>query len=144
MCGISRLLDYSECQGHDLQLPSKTQASSDYPAMVVSVICLLTQKPPARYRVIDTQASLDYFATTNKTAFQEARSIWVEQELNSDRLKRRRQWSKSITIGSNAFLEKTQNQLKEKSIISCSEPSLPYTTLFDGSPPPRPASKKTK
>ena len=55
-----------------------------------------------------------------------------EQELNNDRLKRRRQWSESIAIGSNDFLEKIQNQLKEKSIMSCREPSLPYTTLFDG------------
>jgi len=56
----------------------------------------------------------------------------VEQELNNNRLKRRRQWSRSIAIGSNAFVEKIQNQLKEKSVMSCRKPSLPYSTLFDG------------
>jgi len=38
-----------------------------------------TQKPPGRYRVIDTQANLDYFDMANETAFQEAKSIWLNK-----------------------------------------------------------------
>jgi putative transposase len=69
------------------------------------------QDPPSRYRIIDLDNLLDLMGFTDLHNFQLAHKSWVEAYLQMDESKRESQWTKSLAVGSETFIEKVKTAL---------------------------------
>jgi len=72
------------------------------------------QKPRQRYRIIDYDALKKMFQFSDNESMKETHQKWVSEALKNDHLKRQSQWTQSIAVGDQGFLESVQNGLKHQ------------------------------
>ena len=98
------------------------------------------QKPPKRYRIIDTNVLMKYCDVVSLEAFQNLHRNWVEDELQLEPTRMEGRWTQSIAVGSKLFIDQVYKALgvmgKHRNIIedgsSCciKESYSPYNAHF--------------
>jgi len=73
------------------------------------------QKPPRRYRLIDTDALVELVGAGSLTALQASQRQWVSASIAAGRLQREPDWSEALAIGSPAFAERVKTSLAGRS-----------------------------
>jgi putative transposase len=63
------------------------------------------QQPPTRYRVIDLKAVSELCGFGDVGEFQKAHREWVDTAVSGERFAREAQWSESIAVGGEGFVE---------------------------------------
>jgi len=69
------------------------------------------QHPPARYRVIDYGALMNCFGITGLAQLQLMHGGWIDEALKAEGSVRDERWSRSLAVGSRAFVEQFQADL---------------------------------
>ena len=72
------------------------------------------QTPPKRKCILDTHQLMELFDVNHSQSFQQLHRQWIDEALQHDRLRREPCWSESIAVGSEAFVEKTKEQLRSR------------------------------
>jgi len=69
------------------------------------------QRPPERYRLINSERLTQLLGFTDVRQMRKAYSSWVQGTLSGGRLEREPKWSESVAVGHPGFLEEIQRQL---------------------------------
>ena len=98
------------------------------------------QNPPVRYKIIDYETLANLFNINDEARFRQEHACWVEEGLQKGST-RNGNWSESIALGSEQFIEKIKNSLgvrvMGRSTIGEGESAVlreskaTYNTLFD-------------
>ncbi len=69
------------------------------------------QNPPGSYRILDLDSLVRLMGIANLNDFQSAHKKWIEASLSAGGSERQGDWSQSIAVGSQSFIEKVKNHL---------------------------------
>jgi putative transposase len=98
------------------------------------------QSPPERYRIIDLTSLMEFTGAANLERLQNYYRKCVESQLKGINA-RDENWTKSIAVGSESFVEeicsllgqkvKSRNVVEERDKFVLKEPDAPYNVVFD-------------
>lgn len=103
------------------------------------------QQPPDRYRIIDTPALIELLDVSNSTNLKNQHQHWIEAALKNGATARQPIGSKSLAVGSDAFVQgiKTElgilvrkrsiNQSADATVLMEPEPSYTHLSLNENS-----------
>lgn len=100
------------------------------------------QHPPQRRRIIDRQLLMRLLNIKGERALQQTHRQWIEATIASGSLEKDTKWTRSLAVGSQAFVTDIKGQLGIKSKYRqidqdadsyiLREPEFAYTPLFEG------------
>lgn len=72
------------------------------------------QSPPLRYRIVDTEALIEFGGFSNYESFRMQHLEWVEFQLCQGQIRREPHWSASIAVGSESYIASIKSLLGTK------------------------------
>jgi putative transposase len=69
------------------------------------------QQPPKRYRIIDTKSLLEIVGIKDARTLQQQHLQWLNDELLKNRSQRDNNWSESLAVGSESFVDEIHTLL---------------------------------
>ena len=98
------------------------------------------QAPPDRYQVIDLDALVDALGLDGVEQLRDSHRRWVEDRLVSGTVLRNDSWTRSLAVGSEAFVQRIQQEMgsdarfrtveHEGAGFCLREPATPYKAVF--------------
>jgi len=98
------------------------------------------QKPPSRYRIIDTDRLCELTSINSLESLQQHHSMWVDEALLQDKNNREAKWTESLAVGRFEFAENFVDSMGLKGLnrsihlaedgCIVKEPSKAYNVIF--------------
>jgi len=86
------------------------------------------QDPPERYSILDRDKLVALSGCSSDEQFRTIHRQLVEESLQSERMDRQPEWSESIAVGGQGFIEGIKNQLNRgtcgRKVVECDDPFI--------------------